>query len=394
MSEFEQVDIVIAGGGVAGCAAALALAKNTDYSVAVIEKYAPSASDIHPSFDARVIALAAESIKHLHSFGMDISDIPSSSIKHIHVSDRHHCAQVALSADELGVKSFGQVVRLETLGLSLYEQLSGTKINYFADESIQSLQQHKDSVSINTSNRKLNAKLLIIAEGANSPTREKLNFVVEQKDYQQTAIIANVQTQLPHQGRAFERFTKYGPIAFLPMEVEQGQNSQHLMSVVWSLGDEMVEEVKGLSDEDFCQRLQTLFGSRLGSIHSPSPRFQYPLSLKVVPDFVQHRVVCIANAAQSLHPIAGQGFNTGIRDISDLVKSLRGQDPGVFGNLSEYKKRRRKDKTSIITATDSLVRVFSNHYLPTVVGRSAGLQLMNHSSLLQKAFVRYAMGER
>ncbi|MFT5276924.1 MAG: 2-octaprenyl-6-methoxyphenol hydroxylase, partial [Granulosicoccus sp.] len=155
----------------------------------------------------------------------------------------------------------------------------------------------------------------------------------------------------------------------------------------------------------FVQKLQKLFGDKLGSFKAASPRYSYPLSLMQVKDFAAHRVICLGNAAQSLHPIAGQGFNLGVRDIDDLLDVLASQssnndndsdivDPGSFKVTRAYKTRRANDKASVINATDTLVNVFSNQHFPLVVGRNLSLMMLNHNPELKNILASFAMGER
>nr|WP_136251810.1 2-octaprenyl-6-methoxyphenyl hydroxylase [Ningiella ruwaisensis] len=396
----ESYDILIAGGGVSGCAAALAISRLTPYSVAVIERHPPSESDLHPSFDARVIALAQRSIQILRAWHFDIDALASGDIKHIHVSDRKHLAQVSLNAEDEKVDALGKVIRLESLGLSLYAQLQAQKIPYFTPEKIESISRTQHAVSIVTDKRRLQAKLLVVAEGASSSTREMLGIPMLGDDYGQSAVISNVSVQLPHQDRAFERFSKYGPIALLPMSDDGLSASERgkLMSLVWTTSADKAEHILALDDRQFLGELGNLFGTRLGKFTACTTRYSYPLILKRAEDFVSHRVVCVGNAAQSLHPIAGQGFNLGLRDIHDLAmllsKAHRDDDAGAYERLANYRKMRQADKREVINATDALVRGFSNHYLPLVLGRNKALALMNTLGPIKTKFAQRAMGLR
>ncbi|GLR71028.1 FAD-dependent monooxygenase [Agaribacter marinus] len=389
----KDVDVLIAGGGVAGCVAALAIKQLSNYSVAIIEKSPPSENTQHPSFDAKVIALAKQSLTLLKRFGISVANVDTATIEKIHVSDRKHIGQTLLDAKQLGVDYFGKVVRLEQLGFSIYEQVKNAGIDYIAPDSINALERKVESVEIMTEKAHISAKLLVVAEGANSPTRQRLNIPVHQYDYQQTAIVSNVELQLAHQNQAFERFTKYGPLAFLPLHKAGMANNENLMSVVWTMPTHKAPDVLNLSDDKFCAELQTLFGYRLGKIGSASPRFSYPLLLKQTHDYASHRVICIANAAQSLHPIAGQGFNLGIRDIDRLIHSfLPSVALGSFEHIAKYKTISEQDKDLTINATDSLVSVFSNHHLPLVLGRNLGLKLLNGSQSMKSYLATLAMG--
>ena len=445
-------DIVIAGGGVVGCAAAIALNTHTQYSVAVIEAFnstnevatnketstatnaeTKTNTTLHPSFDARVVALARESYKHLLNFGVDMTKVPSCPIDEIHVSDRGHLGQTRLKEHS----GMGNVLALADLGKQLLEQIKDTDIDYYCPYKIAQVERSTDACSIiienssqNNSNTTVNskvnttvdskpseaaiglkAKLVIIAEGGSAPSMALFNLAQSTVSYEQTAFIANVITQQPHRNRAFERFTEHGPVALLPMtspvkQAHSRHSSSQQMSLVWTCDERQAESINALDDDAFLHKLQQLFGDRLGRLQASSTRFSYPLKLVKAKQYSGHRVLCIGNAAQSLHPIAGQGFNLGVRDIDALVRVIKKGDdrsdkaeeeivdPGAFVFTNEYKKQRQHDKSAVIAATDSLVRLFSNQYLPTVVGRNIGLVALNHAPKIKNRLASFAMGKR
>jgi 2-octaprenyl-6-methoxyphenol hydroxylase len=413
-------DIVIAGGGIVGCATALALANSSSYSIAVIEAFEAKPKEknqtksettqnsvMHPSFDARVVALAKESFKQLQQFGinMDAANLPSCPIQHIHVSDRCHLGQVQLqhSNKQTCDDALGYVVSLAELGEQMLSQLKMTKVDYLCPEKIMSVERSIDKTDLQLSDKTISAKLVLIAEGGQAPSRDLFNLSATLDDYAQSAVIANVITQVPHHNSAFERFTSQGPLALLPMQTEAGNQ----MSLVWTLDREKAENIMQLGEAEFLAHLQGLFGDKLGRFQAASTRYSYPLSLMQVKQFAAHRVICLGNAAQSLHPIAGQGFNLGVRDIKGLLDALTVEqqkntssnvnenlDPGVFSVISTYRKNRAKDKSSVIGATDALVRIFSNQYLPFTIGRNLSLVALNHSPRLKNTLASFAMGER
>jgi 2-octaprenyl-6-methoxyphenol hydroxylase len=407
-------DIVIAGGGIVGCAAALALSNATSYSIAVIEAFeaetkvenkpnittadSGTTPSLHPSFDARVVALAKESFKQLQQFGISLNEdaVHCCPIKHIHVSDRGHLGQVQLqqSNQQNCEDDLGYVVSLAELGQQMLAQLKDTNVDYLCPERIHSLVRSQSKTDLQLSDKTISAKLVLIAEGGQSPSREMFGLSASVEQYAQSAIIANVITQLPHNNSAFERFTSQGPIALLPMQTDAGNQ----MSLVWTIDQDKADDVMALKDLEFLRKLQHLFGDKLGRFQAASTRYAYPLSLMQVKQFAAHRVICLGNAAQSLHPIAGQGFNLGVRDIKGLIDLLAGKekeaDPGVFPIINAYRNARTHDKESVISATDALVRVFSNQYLPFTVCRNLSLIALNHNPSLKNSLASFAMGER
>jgi 2-octaprenyl-6-methoxyphenol hydroxylase len=279
------------------------------------------------------------------------------------------------------------------LGRQLQKQIKQFKnIDLYQPDKITSIIQSQSSISCQCETVNLQASLLLIAEGAQSNTKSLLNIGNQVEDYHQTAIIANVEAQRAHQNQAFERFTSQGPLALLPMNGGAGKR----LSMVWTLDSEQSDDVLQLSQRAFLNKLQTLFSDKLGRFVACSERVSYPLKLVTANDFIHHRTICLGNAAQSLHPIAGQGFNLGVRDIEALIKTLTtGQySLGSFQHLGQYRALREADKQSVIGATDGLVRVFSNQYLPFVIARNLGLLGLNHAPLLKQQFVNFAMGER
>ena len=421
-------DVIIAGGGVAGCAAAHALSQIHQLKVAVIESHPPRESGQPAHLDARVIALASSSLDYLDAWGLDTAQVAGADIKRIHVSDRKHIGQTILDTQFLDKQSldtqslhtqfldthgqaltrFGKVVRLEELALQFYNTC--TAPDYFTPESINKVVRDADSVTVSTQARTISAKLLVIAEGASSKTRELVGIDVQAEDYEQSAVITNVRMDLPHNNCAYERFTKYGPLAFLPLNAAvdtplqsqasgdvnmQSNDKSTLMSVVWTCSSERVDDIMTMPDSAFANKLSALFGTKLGRVISTGPRQAYPLVLTKCADFAAHRCICIGNAAQSLHPIAGQGFNLGVRDINDLLTATAGEsDIGAYSVIERYRQLRKQDKHTVISATDMLVRGFSNHYLPFVVGRNKALNLLNFMPPLKRKFGQFAMGNR
>lgn len=416
-------DIAISGGGVVGCLAALALSKHSHLKIALFEAFAQAANKkghnkagLETSqFDERVIALAGESLLQLTQLGVDIDQVLGQDIEHIHVSDKGHIGQVCLSAAELRQTRLGKVVAIKALGEHLLARVKAcSNVDYFAPASIQHLSRYYEYMAIdvlhNEQVHKLHSKLLLVCDGNNAATSSILGLSKQQQDYGQTAIITNVRMQLAHNNTAYERFTAQGPIAFLPMYGKESQAtdksslnkrnantdySDKTMSVVWCMHTHKVAAAMALDDANFIAALQPLFGHKLGNIEAISQRISYPLILSETPDYVSHRALCLGNAAQSLHPIAGQGFNLGIRDVFDLVQSIDAHaDVGSFANLQAYKQGRASDKAKTIQATSGLVKVFSNQYWPLVMGRNLGLLAMNKNNLAKQAFANFAMGKR
>ena len=241
----------------------------------------------------------------------------------------------------------------------------------------------------------LPTSLLLACDGANSPCRKLANIDVSHSDYQQVALIANVATDKAHHHKAFERFTEFGPIAMLPLVALK--NEQNRCSLVWTMSSEQSGQILALNDDEFSHQLELAFGSWLGAITQVGKRDVYPLVLIQAKQKTYHRMALIGNASHTIHPIAGQGFNLGLRDVqlmaSLIEKQIKNQiDIGSFALLNEYSQKRQQDQKQVITLTDSLVILFANSLPPLVVGRNIGLKVMNYLSPLKKALVNKLMG--
>jgi 2-octaprenyl-6-methoxyphenol hydroxylase len=392
----QQFDLVIAGGGAVGCALALALSQRTSLKIALVEKQsvtdhdAVKANQQKSSFDdARVVALAEQTWQFLTSLGIDQALKPIvTPIKHIHVSDRGHLGHCELSSDEYEIDALGYVCSLSALTQILENALMTSNVTWFRPETIEQVSQYKDFIEIKTHRHEIQASLLVIAEGGDSGTRKLLGFVPRQAEYEQIALVTNVKTNRDHENIAYERFTEDGPLAFLPM-------GKHDYSVVWSLNKQDYEYLHKLPEHEFLKALQEAFGYRAGIFEQCSKRQCFPLKLVTLNQATGHRCALAGNALHTLHPIAGQGLNLGLRDIDELVRQVvseESHDIGNFGLLHRYQQARIKDQKRVIDFTDGLVRCFSNQLIPLVMGRNIGLCVMQFSPLLKQPLARQAMG--
>lgn len=393
-----RFDLIINGGGMAGATLAWGLQHilGTEHglNIAIIEASVDDES--HPGFDARVIALSYGSREILEQLGLwqDYQAIVT-AISDISVTDRNHFAHTNLAPDDYQLPALGYVVELEQSGRLLHKKLAQANgsITWFRPNSITDIEQHQAGVNVSLKGgERLAAKLLVAADGGFSTVRRLLNIGDEKTHFNQSAIIANITTSQPHLGRAFERFTDQGPLALLPM-------SQGRSSLVWSMHSENIDSVMALSDDEFLARLQQAFGYRLGTLQRTGKRVSYPLILTMASQLTHHRTVFIGNAAQALHPIAGQGFNLGLRDVAQLIAQIseavvNGRDIGQFSVLDSYRQARERDRSQTVAATSTLVSIFSNNYWPMVVGRNIALQLSQCIPALKRPVAHQMLGWR
>ncbi|AUI86980.1 2-octaprenyl-6-methoxyphenyl hydroxylase [Vibrio azureus] len=386
-----QYDVVIAGGAMAGATLALALDHLSEGSltIAVVEPF-KAQSGQHPGFDSRSIALSYGTINILRQLQLWSELEPyATSIERIHVSDRTHAGMTEITKQEVGVEALGYVVELADVG-KIYQKLLAERnnISLFCPDSVMKIHREQDNVNIELeSGECLEAKLLVAADGAVSQCCQQIGMTYTEHDFNQMAIIANVVTNEAHCGQAFERFTEHGPIALLPM-------SNNRMSLVWCLRPDEARSIIKLSDAEFLQRLQNDFGWRLGHIHKIGQRAHYPLLLRHRQQNISHRFAIIGNAAQTLHPIAGQGFNLGIRDVASLAEEIIKQrhDAGCFKGLMRFHQRREKDRNDTIWLTSSLVHTFSNDLPAMRIGRNFALATMDNLSVFKQPLIRQTLG--
>lgn len=392
MREVESFDVIIAGGAMAGSTLALALnaLSQRALSIAIIEPFQTN-HHAHPGFDSRSIALAHGTVELLKSWGLWQSLSPfATPITQIHVSDRSHAGMVNFDSTHLGLDALGYVVELSKVGQQYAEKINACdNITYFCPLSVEHVERSPEHVSVTLSDQqRITGKLLVAADGALSTSSAQMGFVRQEHDFEQVALIANVVSAQQHRGRAFERFTASGPLALLPM-------SDDRLSLVWCLSAEQAEQMLYASDSEFLAQLQTMFGWRLGRFLQVGQRSTYPLILRYHSQTIAHRFVTIGNAAQTLHPIAGQGFNLGIRDIATLAQVLTEEDTqsmGEYRQLATFRQRREADRQATIQLTSTLVHLFSNDWLTLRVGRNLGLMAMENIPLLKAPLLNHTLG--
>lgn len=402
----EHFDVVISGGGLSGALMALSLStlvtsQKSALKIAIIEAN-PILTDSSRSFDDRVLALSHGSAAYLADVGAwQYLQQYAEPIKNIHISDRDHYGKARLYAKDYQVDALGYVAGMSVIGEALLKALAGkNNITWFTPDSIENVQWQSKQVNIAlSSGAQLTAALLLGCDGVQSPCRKFANMATTSRDYQQSALIANVATDHHHNNIAYERFTETGPIAMLPLSSMSNDNikGQGRCSLVWTLTPALAEKIHRLSDDEFTQQLGQSFGHWLGNITHVGKRVVYPLTLVQASEQVYHRMALIGNASHTIHPIAGQGFNLGLRDVSDMTQVVKNalaqeQDIGAFSHLMQYAKARQQDQQQVISLTDSLVTLFSNQLPPLVVGRNIGLKVLNYIPVLKNALVKKTMG--
>ena len=398
-----QQEVIIVGGGMVGLSLALMLAK-VGIAVKLLEaiKY-PDYNDenlapYHSSFDARNSALSRRSVQIYQELGLwDELQQHATPILEVNITEQGGFGKARLKATEEKVESFGQVIENAWLGRVLLSEVQKhALIDLIDGVQVTSLTQDDEWAYIEANrgeySHKLQSKLVIAADGRDSFCRKALGIGASEHDYDQVAIVTTVQTSKPHQQVGFERFSTLGPLALLPLPGE------YRRSVVWPvkkgtegewLGDE--------NDQHFLDALQDTYGDRAGKFQKTGRRFCFPLSQVLAEKQAVGRVVLMGNAAHTIHPVAGQGFNLCMRDAYVLVRYLKNQlsmgaDLGEAAILQDYEQSRLTDQQRVIKFCDSVVRGFSNQNPLLKFIRNTGLVAFDVVPGIKPLVANYAMG--
>lgn len=398
-----QQQVIIVGGGMVGLSLSLMLAK-ANIAVKLLEavKY-PNYDDqnvapYHSSFDARNTALSRRSVQIYQKLGLwDALQQHATPILQVHITEQGSFGKARLIAEQEKVESFGQVIENAWLGRVLLTQVRQQPLIELIDGvQVTALTQDAEQVHIEAKRGddllKLESKLLIAADGRDSSCRQAIGVGVDVHDYDQVAIVTTVQTSKPHDQVGFERFSALGPLALLPLPGE------YRRSVVWPVkkgteGEWLGEE----NDQHFLDALQKTYGDRAGKFEKTGKRFSYPLSQVLAHKQAVGRVILMGNAAHTIHPVAGQGFNLCLRDADVLVRYLVNQlttsdDIGNPDNLLTYEQARLSDQQRVIKFCDTVVRGFSNQNPLLKLIRNTGLIAFDVIPGVKPLVANYAMG--
>ena len=388
-----NVDVAIVGGGMVGASLALAL-RGSGVEVLLVEGIPPG-SGAQPSFDDRTTALGNASRRIFEGLGVwgDIS-AQAAGIRTIHVSDAGRFGFARLRAEEQGIDAFGYVVANRVIGAALWQRLSASEgivlrvpakpedIDITADGAKFTL------VSDAGGREQVEARLLVAADGAHSGVRTAAAIEADVEDYDQVAIVANVGADHPHDGTAYERFTPSGPIAVLPLH-------DGSYGVIWSCRPGDAAGVLSLDDDSYLRELQSRFGWRAGRFVRAGRRASYPLKLTRAAATTATRTVLIGNAAQALHPVAGQGFNLGLRDaamLAEVIANAGGVDVGAPELLLRFAEWRATDRGGVVRFTDGLIKLFGSSRPGAGILRNLGLLVFDLAPPAKSALARVSAG--
>ncbi|MDN7561546.1 UbiH/UbiF/VisC/COQ6 family ubiquinone biosynthesis hydroxylase [Burkholderia orbicola] len=382
-------DLAIVGAGPVGLALASWLARRSatrHASIALIDAREPTAS----ANDPRAIAVSHGSRVLLDTLAWPADATP---IEHIHVSQRGHFGRTLIDRDEHALSALGYVVRYGSIVQALAGAVRGTRVDWLTSTTAHTPQQDADGVTLTLDGpqggRTLRARIVINAEGGLFH-EQQADAGKHRRDYGQTALVGTVTVSAPRPNVAWERFTHEGPLALLPL----GGPRQADYSLVWCCTPDEAARRAALPDDAFLRELGSVFGERMGEFVAIAGRASFPLGLNAAQTLVSGRIAIVGNAAQTLHPVAGQGLNLGLRDAHTLVDTLSAQGFEATA-LATFNARRALDRRLTIGATDTLARLFTIDAGPLPLLRGAALTALEFVPPLKKVIARQMMfGQR
>lgn len=391
-------DIVVLGAGMAGASLVHMLqpALARGLTLTLIDRqplqWDGDISQRPPSFDGRATALSYGTQQMLQQLGVwQHMAARACAIEHIQVSDQGRFGQAHLHASEQNTEALGYIVENAVIGQGLLNGLQQPGVTLMAPAEVTAVQMNEGGALLTFADgSRLQTGLLIMADGARSPLASQLGIQHERTAYGTHALVTQVEVDRAHDHWAYERFSSDGPIAFLPLQ-------SHQFAVVWTLDDSLIDEVMALPDEQLLARLQAQIGYRLGRLLRAGKRAAYPLALVKSKEQVRRSLVLLGNAAHSLHPVAGQGFNLAIRDTAMLAEHLNkawaaGQPLGDLALLLAYAQQQQTDQRNTIGASDLLPRLFGSSSPAISLLRDAGLLALAAMPVTRRLFTRHAMG--
>lgn len=384
----QSFDVLIVGGGIVGLTAALAMAER-QYHVALIDAGHLDA-DPHAQ-DLRVYAInqASQNLLTQLDVWQLIDKQRISPYQHMHVWDAANGAFIDFDSRSIAASSLGSIMEESVLKHALLQRVKDhSHIHLFPHSTVEEVSVQPHSVSIGDLKQQWEGQLLMIADGAQSPTRQKLNVELTTWSYQHHALVATVTTEKPHLRTAYQVFNHNGPLAFLPL-VHPNQ-----CSIVWSTEPTHAQQLMALDDNEFNGELTKAFHQKLGQVEVASTRHQFPLHMRHVKRYSGQRWLLLGDAAHTIHPLAGLGLNVGLADVASWMRCID-RNQGLFysnKNLGAYHRKRHYEVWQIIIQMEGFKQLFSPKLSSISPLRGLGLRLCNQLTPLKRLFIQHATG--
>ncbi len=399
-----KFDITVVGGGMVGLSAVAALA-DTGLKILLLEKHTIDFDGIDnqlraKSFDASDIDLRVSAISPANrQFLTELQvwqQIPKQALASydwMKVWDGDGTGYIEFSAEDMAHPDLGVIVENRMIQAALLKRIqSFGNVTIVSGESLNNIAATDNHVELLLENdEQYHSRLVIGADGASSVVREKLGIQSKQNDYQQIAFVANVKTELAHQNTAWQRFTPFGPVAFLPLP------ESHHCSIVWSLDKTKAERMEKLNRQEFAEKLQHAFESKLGAVELVSKFQGFPLIKRHAERYLSPHVALIGDAAHTIHPLAGQGVNIGFQDVICLTKQItglleKGRDYSLIENLRPFERERKTENLVMQNAMSGFKHLFANQSMPVTLIRNLAMSTLNNIPMAKQVIIKKAMG--
>ena len=384
-------DAVIVGAGIVGATLALLLGK-TGKRIALVEARPPAKFDPSEGFDLRVSAINRASQETFERAGVwtNIWSKRAYAYEAMQVWDEHGTGEVCFDASEIGAPNLGHIIENRVIQSSLFECLeANSSVSLFCPSRVVSIEDLESTkvVTLDTS-ESLKASLVVGADGPSSVVRELAGISVDREDYGQKGLVAVVKTEHGHQDTAWQRFLSGGPLALLPLD-------EGYSSIVWSLPSDQVARYLKLSDNEFCRVLAEASEYRLGAVLEVGKRAAFPLVGSQASAYVSSGLALVGDAAHTIHPLAGQGVNLGIKDavvLSEILWALSSRDWGSYKQLRRYERARKGENLLAMKVMEGFRHLFGHDAEFVKLARNTGLKLFNSTPLAKQQIMRNAMG--
>lgn len=380
-------DIIIAGGGVIGLSAAIAM-RQRGFSVAIVDAGSLTVDTSAP--DSRVYALNQASQCLLTEIGIwsEVDKSRVSPYSHMHVWDAVNGAHIDFDARMTGTNKLGVIVEESIIKQAALQQALQLGVEFFPYCRISTVHSNEHGIQLQAESHTWLARLLIVADGAASTTRQLLGVSITSWPYHQHAIVATVTTEKSHQGTAWQVFNPDGPLAFLPLA------DQHHCSIVWSTSTKHAQHLMSLSDAEFSHQLTQAFAAKLGSCELSGMRHQFPLTMRHAKQYSSSNWLLMGDAAHTIHPLAGLGLNVGLADLTCWLTHLDTNKKHMWSNkiLGAYQRERKYSVWKTIALMEGLKTVFANPLSPVTILRGLGINACNNLSPLKRLFIEHAAG--
>ncbi|MDR9466900.1 UbiH/UbiF/VisC/COQ6 family ubiquinone biosynthesis hydroxylase [Marinospirillum sp.] len=398
----QQFDLVIVGGGMTGLALAAGLA-DTPLQIAIIEAAEQPPAWQPEKMEIRVSALSEASKQLLDKLGAweEMLKLRVNPYQGMVVWDSEGTAEVAFNAREAGVKDLGYLVENSVTQLGLLEVVKQqANLHWFRGVKPVAMSEPVDGTGQReltlSGGEKLQAGLMVAADGAHSWLRQQGDFATREWDYNHHALVTSVRTEKSHENAAWQRFHASGPLAFLPLNRD---GDDHWCSIVWSTSPEQAAELLALDEKTFNQRLTSAFEGRLGKVLVSEERGVYPLRQRHAVDYVKPGLALMGDAAHTIHPLAGQGVNLGFLDVATLTQVVhqaaqKRQPLGSLSVLKAYQHKRKPDNLAMMALMESFKRLFATRALPVLLLRNLGMKMVNSQPWVKRQLIAQALGVR